>query len=88
MDALFALTRAAPAPPQAAQVEVTIEEGVHEVLARELEELDFYLSQKLHEEALVLLTELKERYGDHPAIRRREAQMASAEPVEDESIDV
>jgi len=55
------------------------ETEVHEVLARELEELDFYISQGLDDEAGVLVAELRERYGDHPAVRERALLMQSAE---------
>lgn len=75
MDALFAVTHAVldhqVSPETGSSPSRETEEEVHELLARELEELDFYIAQGLDDEAGVLVAELKERYGEHPAVRRR-----------------
>jgi tetratricopeptide (TPR) repeat protein len=59
-----------PRAESADSVEESFGEG-QELLRDELQELDFYISNGLGEEAKVLLTELKERYPGHPYVARR-----------------
>ncbi len=49
-----------------------------ELFAEELQELDFYMTNGLHGEAALLLSELEERYPDHPYLKRRRASLDSA----------
>lgn len=51
-----------------------------ELLRDELQELDFYISNGLDDEAEVLLTELKERYPGHPYVARRVERVEALRP--------
>ncbi len=45
-------------------------------LREELRELDFYIKNGLKDEALVLVGELKQKYGNHPSVSERASQVA------------
>ncbi len=58
-------------PGQRADEEEETFGAEEELLKEELQELDFYISNGLVDEARILLGELSERYPDHPYVKRR-----------------
>ncbi|MCB9728753.1 MAG: tetratricopeptide repeat protein [Deltaproteobacteria bacterium] len=65
-----------PGASSAEESEESFDEG-QELLRDELQELDFYITNGLGEEAKTLLAELKDRYPGHPYVVRRESKVAS-----------
>ncbi|MEZ4269201.1 MAG: tetratricopeptide repeat protein [Myxococcota bacterium] len=65
-----------PRADSADHTEETFGEG-QELLRDELQELDFYISNGLGEEAKTLLKELTERYPGHPYVARRVERVAT-----------